>query len=165
MQLKMFSIPALDPGDASEEMNRFLRGHRILSVEKKLVGSDASAFWAIGVEYLERVGEGSGVTGSRSKEKVLLTPADFAIYSKLRDLRNPDNNNVDFRPARARPGTWCSQLPEDDLAAVPSLAPAARAKKTRHPVLVGGMDIPLNAPGGDPTSSSEPLAAPLPPQP
>ena len=141
MQLKMFSIPALDPGEATEEMNRFLRGHRVLSIEKRLVGADASAFWALSVEYLERMGEGSGVTGARSKDKVdykvLLTPADFAIYSKLRDLRNPDNNNMDFRPAGARPGMWCSQLPEDDLAAVPPRAPAARAKKTRHPVLAG----------------------------
>ncbi|MFZ4768412.1 MAG: hypothetical protein ACOYMN_25985 [Roseimicrobium sp.] len=42
----MFSIPALDPGEGTEEMNHFLRGHRILSVEKRLVGSDAAAFWA-----------------------------------------------------------------------------------------------------------------------
>ena len=47
MQLKMFSIPALDPGEGTEEMNRFLRGHRVLSVEKRLVGGDASAFWLV----------------------------------------------------------------------------------------------------------------------
>jgi superfamily II DNA helicase RecQ len=91
MQLKMFSIPALDPGDAVEEMNVFLRTHRILSLDRRLVGADATAFWAVSVEYLERGAEGTGVNGARSKDKVdykeVLNPADFAVFSKLRELR------------------------------------------------------------------------------
>ena len=46
MQLMMFAIPALNPGGAVEEMNRFLRSHRVLSVDRQLVGGDTKAYWA-----------------------------------------------------------------------------------------------------------------------
>ena len=37
MQYKLFTIPIHDPDTAVEEMNRFLRGQRVLSVEKVYV--------------------------------------------------------------------------------------------------------------------------------
>jgi hypothetical protein len=33
MQFKIFTIPVADDGSATEEMNRFLRGHKVLEVE------------------------------------------------------------------------------------------------------------------------------------
>ena len=44
MQLMMFAVPALNPGGAVEEMNRFLRSHRVLSVDRQLVGDDSRFF-------------------------------------------------------------------------------------------------------------------------
>ncbi len=43
MQLMMFSVPALNPGASVEEMNSFLRSHRVLSVDRRLVGTDGVA--------------------------------------------------------------------------------------------------------------------------
>ena len=47
MQLKLFAIPALDPAVAEEEMNRFLRSHRVLSVDRQLVERPESPYGAV----------------------------------------------------------------------------------------------------------------------
>ncbi len=96
MQLMMFAIPALNPGTAVEEMNRFLRSHRVLSVDRQLVGGDTKAYWAVSVEYLETAATGAGTTpvyggASTPRAKVdyrdILSESDFAIFGKLRDVR------------------------------------------------------------------------------
>lgn len=93
MQLKMFSIPALDPGEGTEEMNRFLRAHRVLSVEKRLVGADAAAFWSVCVEYLDRAYGAAAEAGNsgQAKAKVdykeVLNAEDFAVFARLREVR------------------------------------------------------------------------------
>ena len=92
MQLKMFSVPALQPADAVEEMNSFLRAHRVLSLEKHLVGTDAAAFWAVCVQYLERSATGSKFGGTESPRakvdyKETLSERDFAVFARLRELR------------------------------------------------------------------------------
>ncbi len=92
MQLKMFSVSALAPGEGAEEMNRFLRAHRVLSLEKRLVGLDAAAYWAVCIQYLERSVVGSragGLENPRSKVdyKEVLNEEDFAVFARLRELR------------------------------------------------------------------------------
>ena len=37
MQFRFFVIPIKSNDDAAEEMNRFLRGHRVLAVEKRFM--------------------------------------------------------------------------------------------------------------------------------
>ena len=44
MQFKLFSIPATGDATAEEELNKFLRSHRAVSVEKHLVQNGATAF-------------------------------------------------------------------------------------------------------------------------
>lgn len=44
MQLKFFRIPAHDAGGFAEELNAFLRGHRILNVERELVSEPTLGF-------------------------------------------------------------------------------------------------------------------------
>lgn len=92
MQLKMFAVPALQPADAVEEMNVFLRAHRVLSLEKHLVGTDGGAFWAVCVQYLERSVTGSkfgGIENPRSKVdyKEILSGEEFTVFARLRELR------------------------------------------------------------------------------
>lgn len=91
MQLKVFAVPAQGGEEAVEEMNRFLRAHRVLSIEKRLV-EQGGAYWSFCVEYLERGGEGGGPgTADRAKRgvdyKEILSPEDFTVFAKLRDLR------------------------------------------------------------------------------
>jgi superfamily II DNA helicase RecQ len=89
MQYALFTIPVGDAGGALEEMNRFLRSHRVLAVEKHLVGGPDKPAWAFCAEYLER---GSTEPIDRRGEpkvdyKLVLKPEDFAVFSKLREVR------------------------------------------------------------------------------
>lgn len=91
MQLKVFAVPAQGGEELVEEMNKFLRAHRVLSIEKRLV-EQGGAYWSFCVEYLERGGEGGGPgTADRAKRgvdyKEILSTEDFAVFAKLRDLR------------------------------------------------------------------------------
>ncbi len=45
MAYQLFQVPVRDSGVAEEELNRFLRGHRILSVDRRWVDQGAGSFW------------------------------------------------------------------------------------------------------------------------
>ncbi|MBM4311954.1 MAG: hypothetical protein FJ119_13540 [Deltaproteobacteria bacterium] len=90
MQYQFFTIPVFNFIDAQEELNRFLRGRRIISVQKEFVSRAESSFWALAVEYIEH-GEPAAQTQGRLKAKVdyreVLPEKDFALYSRLREAR------------------------------------------------------------------------------
>jgi len=90
MQLRVFSVPAEGSEEAVEDLNKFLRSHRVLSIEKRMV--EQGGYWSFCVEYLERGGEGGGPgTTDRAKRgvdyKEILSAEDFAVFAKLRDMR------------------------------------------------------------------------------
>lgn len=91
MQLKFFRIPAADPASFGEELNAFLRGHRILSVQRQLVPERDGAYWAVCVEYLAAAGGGGAPPNGGGKAKIdyreKLSAEDFAVFSALRDVR------------------------------------------------------------------------------
>ena len=59
MQYAFFVVPVKAADSAAEELNRFLRGHRAVSVAKELIGGAENQAWAFCVEYLERPPIGS----------------------------------------------------------------------------------------------------------
>jgi superfamily II DNA helicase RecQ len=86
----MFAIPAQDPASAEEELNSFLRTHRVLSVDRQLVQRPESAFWAVCVQFLAggaASDAGAGKTKERVDYKEVLSAEDFAVFARLRDLR------------------------------------------------------------------------------
>ena len=93
MQLKWFRIPVGGCPEMEEELNAFLRGHRVLSVTRELVERDSAPGWAVCVEYQEGTvaGEarrgGSGRAAKKIDYREVLSEADFAVFSKLRELR------------------------------------------------------------------------------
>ena len=89
MQLKAFTIPIHDAGGALEEVNTFLRAHRILSVDRHFVQDGANSVWAICVSYLGVAGRPLAAGGKRPKVdyREILSEADFAVFAKLRNLR------------------------------------------------------------------------------
>lgn len=91
MQLKFFTIPLLGGEDAAEDLNRFLIGHRILSVDRQLAQAGTASAWALCVAF-EPAGEGrpQGVAAGRRGKvdyREVLSEADFSVYARLRSLR------------------------------------------------------------------------------
>jgi superfamily II DNA helicase RecQ len=92
MQLKFFKIPAHDAGGFAEELNAFLRGHRILSVEREFCHDSGGAYWAVCVEYLVAVPTGAAASANGTgKGKIdyreRLSAEDFTVFSALREVR------------------------------------------------------------------------------
>lgn len=95
MQMSFYAIPARGDTGMQEDLNRFLRSHRVLTVHREFVPQGENSFWALAVEYLEGAvpsvsgagsGDGRGVK-QRVDYKEVLSPADFALFAKLRDWR------------------------------------------------------------------------------
>jgi organic radical activating enzyme len=89
MQFKLFSLPAAGEPQAEDELNRFLRSHRAVSVQKELVKNGDMACWCFCVEYLSNspLPEGKGGGRPRVDYKELLSAEDFAVFVRLRDTR------------------------------------------------------------------------------
>lgn len=86
MQIKLFTIPVLGVSDYNDELNVFLRSHKIVEIEKQLVQSANGVYWCIYISYLELTH-----VEKASKEKIdymkELTPEVFARFSSLRKIR------------------------------------------------------------------------------
>ena len=88
LQYASFLLPLYPNSDEQEELNRFLRGHRVVQTRKELAVLDGAPRWAVLVEYLERSEKGAGepVKG-KVDYKEILNAEDFALFSKLREVR------------------------------------------------------------------------------
>jgi len=90
MQLKFFSIPVSGESPLIDELNKFLRSNRIVSVQKELTQRDTAPCWRICVEYLD-MPSGKEKNHSRQREKIdykeVLSEKDFAVFARLREIR------------------------------------------------------------------------------
>ena len=90
MQIEFFSIPVHGDRARQENLNAFLRSHRVLTVHREFVAQGANSFWALAVEYLDGPGpvasESPRSTKARVDYKNVLSPADFAVFVRLRSL-------------------------------------------------------------------------------
>lgn len=84
MQCAVYTVPVFDPGAELEKLNAFLRSNRVYHVEKQFFVSGQGAYWSFCIEH-------EGVSQPKTQGKIdyreKLSEADFAIFSKLRDLR------------------------------------------------------------------------------
>jgi superfamily II DNA helicase RecQ len=93
MSFKFFVVP-LGSADAERELNSFLRSHKVLTVDRRRVDQGPSSFWSFCVDYLDHAAPASATPGGRppgARAKVdykeLLTPEQFAVFARLRELR------------------------------------------------------------------------------
>ncbi len=88
MQIRVFTIPALAGQEMQEEMNKFLRGHRIMEVKQQY---DAErGYWTFAVNYIEGSTPNNNAPAIRPEKvdyKTVLSPECFEIFTKLRDAR------------------------------------------------------------------------------
>ena len=73
-----------------EEMNRFLRAHKVLEVEQRLISTRTGAQWHFCAKYLANAPV-SGGGGPRNPAKIdykeVLDERTFAVFSALREIR------------------------------------------------------------------------------
>ncbi len=93
MAFRFFVVSARDGGEATEELNRFLRGHRVLAVDRRWVDQGTDSFWCFCIDYLEsQATSAAGTKGptdqrNRVDYREVLSPADFSRFVALRSLR------------------------------------------------------------------------------
>ncbi len=86
MKLHFFMIPAVEPAEAAEELNRFCAAHRVVDVERHFVAAGSNSFWSICVCTQEgRILQKNNK--SRVDYREVLNEDDFALFVKLRTLR------------------------------------------------------------------------------
>ncbi len=94
MAFQFFVISTRPSGSEAEELNQFLRGHRVLTIDRRWVEQGWESFWNICVEYLE-VSAGSPL-GSRDRGpgakpqidyREVLSLEDFAVFARVRSVR------------------------------------------------------------------------------
>ena len=87
MQYKIFTVPILDGKTQEDEMNQFLRGHKIVAVEKQY--SEANASWCFCITFIEN--STFSIALQPKKDKIdyreVLDEATFARSAKLREAR------------------------------------------------------------------------------
>ena len=85
-QINTFFVPLSGVDVAEDELNAFLRGHRVLQIEKAFAGNG----WAFCVEWLEG-GSGAGAARQSYQKRIdyreVLEPEVFARFAKLRERR------------------------------------------------------------------------------
>lgn len=87
MQIKLFTIPVGDSGAAQEEMNRFLRGNKILEVQNQLISNENGAYWCFCIRYIEKAFVPAEAHKGKVDYKQILDEATFKKFSKLREIR------------------------------------------------------------------------------
>lgn len=87
MQIKIISVPVWHGEESNEELNRFLRGHRILNVEQQLVQEDGIVCWTFCITFLELSRKAPSFKKERVDYKDLLSEEVFARFGILRKRR------------------------------------------------------------------------------
>ena len=85
MQYQVFVVSAVT-GQGTEELNRFLRSHRVVSIEKRFLDRE-SGQWCFCIEYLDGGQPKETEKRSRVDYREVLSSEDFAVYAKLREVR------------------------------------------------------------------------------
>ena len=85
MQFKTFMLPASGSEQTEENLNLFLRSHRIVSVRSEFVTGETPA-WCVLVEFIVQNEQPSKQSGKVDYMKIL-APDEFAAFSRLRELR------------------------------------------------------------------------------
>ncbi len=87
MQIRIFTIPVLDNQTQTDEMNAFLRGQKVLTVDQQIVSVSNQPFWTFCVKYVPQGSTYSGEKPAKVDYKEVLDADTFAIFSSLRTIR------------------------------------------------------------------------------
>ncbi|MGH7598324.1 MAG: hypothetical protein ACREOI_18365 [bacterium] len=121
MQIKLFTIPVGDSGTAQEEMNRFLRGNKILEVQNQLISNENGAYWCFCVRYIEKAFVPTDEHKGKVDYKQILDEATF------KKLRRYAENLIS--------GVWTQQEYQDHVLPLIAFTEHAEAKEFRKKII------------------------------
>lgn len=85
--MTFFVSPFSEPSSHAE-LNNFLKSHRIINVEKRLIDGERGTGWIFLVEYSDNAGTKPSYTMSSKVDwRDVLNPSQFAVYDLLRKKR------------------------------------------------------------------------------
>ena len=87
MQIKLFTIPAGDSGGSLDELNRFLRGNKVLEVQNELVRNANGSYWCFCVRYIEKSDHVTGDSRKKVDYRQILDGSTFKKFAELRAIR------------------------------------------------------------------------------
>lgn len=89
MQIKTFIVPTIDSYASLDELNLFLRSHRILEIKKDLIRTEDRAYWVFCVTYLSDTQNSTikSIVKGKTDYKNLLSEEEFSKFVKLRKIR------------------------------------------------------------------------------
>lgn len=92
MPLRFFVVPIRNLEQASEPVNAFLASHQVFSVDRRWVDLGTESFWAFCIDYHALKGapfpsSNNGNYRPKVDYKEVLSPQEFAVYSRLRAFR------------------------------------------------------------------------------
>jgi len=97
-------VPVHSAEEAATVLNQFLAGHRILAIDRQFVTDGANSAWAICVSFDDSSADATprSSIGKRGKVdfKDMLSPPEFAVFSRLRALRK-ERADAEVMPAYA----------------------------------------------------------------
>jgi superfamily II DNA helicase RecQ len=84
-QYRTFFISPFGEASVCDELNAFLKAHRIVNVEKKMIDGERGTGWLFLVEYGD--GKAQQSSGPKVDYAELFNKQDYALFEKLRKLR------------------------------------------------------------------------------
>jgi superfamily II DNA helicase RecQ len=85
-QFASFFISPFGEASVCEELNHFLRSHRIVNVDKRLVDGERGTGWLFLVEYGAEM-KTQTANATRVDYRELLTEQEYVLFDKLRETR------------------------------------------------------------------------------
>ena len=88
-QYASFYVSPFGEKSVTDELNSFLRSHRIVNVEKRLIDGERGTGWLFLIEYGNTDSKSTPNTSSQQRldYREVLNPTEYALYDKLRNLR------------------------------------------------------------------------------
>lgn len=92
MQIKIFDILASASEQDVDVVNKFIRGHKVVDIDKQFyVSSDNVAHWSLCLTYINSTPLQQQTAQFEKREKIdykeVLSPEDFEKFAKLRWIR------------------------------------------------------------------------------
>ncbi len=89
MQQQIFSIPAFDSQSTTDEMNRFIRSHKIVKIERHFVAAPEGSYWTFCIQYVDGAPQNTFSFNRKDKPdySTVLSVEHFKIFNQLRKHR------------------------------------------------------------------------------